>query len=157
MPRPTRPTAASRRRRKWEKIRSRAREKALLELRDATFARAFEAWQGAEELRLFAEQLETAASARGALGERPRLREWLDWARTRADETDPITNLEQLDDDVFDAEPSADDLRPHMEGWDPYAPRKDYSWAEQQPPRAPQPQPWHPGMQGRPTWWRHRG
>lgn len=145
-------------RRKWEEIRGRARETALLELREATFARAFEAWQWAEELRLFAERLDAAASASGSLDERPRLREWLDWARALADEADPITNLDQLDDGLFDAEPSADDLRPHMEGWDPSAPHKDYGAAyrsaEPQTPRMPQPRPWHPGMQGRPTWWR---
>lgn len=95
----------------------------------------------------------------GLIADRPRLQQWLDWARARADEIDPVTNLAQLDDDVFDAEPSADDLRPHMEGWDPTAPHKDYSaayrGAQQQSVHVPQPRPWHPGMLNRPTWWRH--
>lgn len=145
--------------RKWEEIRSRAREKALLELREATFARTFEAWQGAQELRLFADQLEAAATAQEALDHRPRLNQWLEWARARADEIDPVTNLENLDDSVFDAEPSADNMRPHMEGWDPSAPHTEYGAsyrkAEQQPPHIPQPRPWHPGMRGKPSWWRH--
>lgn len=85
----------------------------------------------------------------------PSLSEWLEWARARADAMDPVTNLEHLDDDVFNAEPSADDLRPHMEGWDPSAPHKDYSRPEQRPAHVPQLRPWHPGMQGRPSWWRH--
>lgn len=146
-------------RRAWENIRDQARKKALLELREATFVRAFEAWQGAQELRAFAKQLATEATERGLLENRPRLLEWLEWARARADDMDPIVNLEQLDDGVFDAEPSPDGLRPHMEGWDPSNPRKDYSSgygrAEQQPAHVPQPLPWHPGMRDRPSWWRH--
>ncbi|CEI30606.1 hypothetical protein [Propionibacterium freudenreichii] len=146
-------------RQKWKEIRSRAREKALIELREATFARAFEAWQGAQELRLFADQLEAAAIAQETLDHRPRLNQWLEWARARADEIDPVTNLENLDDSVFDAEPSANDLRPHMEGWDPSAPHQDYSAAyrrtKQQPSYVPQPRLWHPGMRGKPSWWRH--
>jgi hypothetical protein len=145
-------------RQSWENLRNRARAKAVLELREATFARAFEAWQGARELRAFATQLEAEATERGLLENRPKLREWLDWARARADDIDPVANLERLDDDVFDAEPSADDLRPHMEGWDPSHPRKDYSAgygrSEQQPPHVPKPRPWHPGMRDHPSWWR---
>ncbi|CDQ45692.1 hypothetical protein [Mycolicibacterium neoaurum] len=145
-------------RRAWEDLRNCAREKAIVELREATFVRMFEAWQGAQELRAFAARLE-AATSQGLLESRPKLREWLEWARSRADVMDPVTNLEHLDDDVFKAEPSADDLRPHMEGWDPSAPHKDYSASfskpEQRLTHVPQPRPWHPGMQGRPSWWRH--
>lgn len=140
----------------WEIIRAQARAKAIRELREATFARAFEAWQGAQDLRAFAKQLETESTESGVLENRPRLREWLEWARTRADDMDPIVNLEQLDDGVFDAEPSADDLRPHMEGWNPSDPRKEYSagYAEskQQPVYVPQPRAWHPGMRNTPSW-----
>lgn len=146
-------------RRVWEEVRTRARAKAITQLRDATFMRAFEAWKGAQELRVFADQLESTATAQEQLEARPRLQEWLDWARARADGIDPIVNLEQLDDDVFDAEPSPDDLRPHMEGWDPSAPRKAYTstYGNPAPPTAhlPQPRPWHPGMRDQPSWWRH--
>lgn len=142
----------------WQAIRERARDKALIKLRDATFTRAFEHWQHAEDLRAFADHLETDAARQGMLESRPRLQQWLQWARDRADEIDPIKNLASLDDDVFDAEPSPDDLRPHMEGWDPKAPHKDYSLgsraSEQQSAHVPQPRPWHPGMAGRPSWWR---
>lgn len=143
----------------WEEIRKRARAKALLELRERTFTRAFQAWQGAQELRAFANQLETEATKQNLLTQRPQLQEWLQWARTRADEMDPIANLEHLDDDVFDAEPSADDLRPYMEGWNPSAPHKDYSTQydrrEHQSANVQKPKPWHPGMKGQPSWWRH--
>lgn len=145
--------------RTWQEVRSRARDKAMLELREVTFTRAFLAWQEARELRAFAEQLHADAVDQRLLDDRPRLQQWLEWARDRADEIDPVKNLASLDDDVFDAEPSAEDLRPHMEGWDPSAPHKDYGAAyrrnEQQPVHAPQPRPWHPGMIGRPSWWRH--
>ncbi|RIS67515.1 hypothetical protein D2E70_16205 [Mycobacteroides abscessus] len=107
----------------------------------------FEAWQGAQELRAFAKQLEVAATSQGLLEDRPKLREWLEWARSRAEMIDPVANLERLDDDVLNAEPSADDLRPHMDGWDPSAPRRDYSKPEQRP------QPRH--LEGRPSWWRN--
>ncbi|WP_148220733.1 hypothetical protein [Xylanimonas cellulosilytica] len=146
-------------RRAWEELRSRARDKAVTQLREATFIRTFDAWRGAQELRSFAGQLEMVATTQGQLENRPRLREWLEWARARADEIDPMTNLEQFDDSVFDVEPSADDLRPHMEGWDPSAPHKDYGAAygrpEQQAAHMPQPRPWHPGMRDKPSWWRH--
>jgi hypothetical protein len=139
-------------RRAWEDLRNRAREKAILELREATFVRMFEAWRGAQELRAFAEQLEVAATSQGLLENRPKLREWLEWARSRAEVMDPVTNLERLDDDVFDAEPSADDLRPYMDGWDPSAPRRDYSASYSKPE---QPRPRHLEEQGRPSWWRY--
>lgn len=146
-------------RRAWEAVRERAREKALLAQREAIFARTFESWQGAQELRDFSRQLEAEATAQGLLQNRPRLREWLEWARTRADEIDPIANLGHLDDEVFNAEPSADDLRPHMEGWDPSRPHKDYKGTDrepaQQPTYMPQPRSWHLGMRDRPSWWRH--
>ncbi len=64
-----------------EDVRSRAHEKALLELREATFARAFQAWQQAEELRAFASRLDSSAVDQGLLEKRPRLQQWLEWAR----------------------------------------------------------------------------
>ena len=145
-------------RRAWEEVRERARAKALLIQREVIFARAFESWRGAQELRDFARQLEAEATAKKLLADRPRLREWLEWARSRADEFDPIVNLDHLDDGVFDAEPSAKDLRPHMEGWDPSVPHKDYTIGrvshEAQAKHAPEPRAWHPGMRDRPSWWR---
>ncbi|UPL15706.1 hypothetical protein [Microbacterium galbinum] len=130
-------------RRAWEAVHERARAKALLVQREVIFVRAFESWQGAQELRDFAGQLEAEATAKGLLAERPRLQEWVEWARSRADEFDPIMNIEHLDDGIFDAEPSANSPRPHMEGWDPSAPHKDYSIArdfpENQTQNAPEP------------------
>ncbi|MCI7456419.1 hypothetical protein [Actinomyces urogenitalis] len=147
----------ARKREAWKALRRRAREKALLQLREETFAQAFQNWQQAEELRVFATCLETAASKNGMLESRPRLQQWLQWARDRADAIDPIKNLAHLDDEVFDTEPSADDLRPHMEGWDPKRPEKDYTLAYRAPAEQSVPlpkRPWHPGMVGRPSWWR---
>ncbi|QIM18664.1 hypothetical protein G7066_08670 [Leucobacter coleopterorum] len=146
-------------RRAWEVVRERARAKALLIQREMIFARTFESWQGAQELRDFARQLEAEATAKGLIEARPRLQEWLEWARTRADEIDPIVTLQHLDDGVFDAEPSADDLRPHMEGWDPSEPHKDYSIGRggphgEQTRQSTQPRAWHPGMRDQPSWWR---
>lgn len=142
----------------WKAVRERARDKALLKLREATFAHAFESWQHAEDLRAFAARLHADASEQGLLESRPRLQQWLQWARDRADQIDPIKNLTALDDDVFNTEPSPNDLRPHMEGWDPKAPHQDYSLryraSEQPSTNVPQPRPWHPGMAGRPSWWR---
>ncbi len=139
----------------WEAVRERARDKALTSLREATFARAFESWKHAEELRTFAAHLEADATEQGLLESRPRLQQWLQWSRDRADEIDPIKNLASLDDDVFETEPSADDLRPHMEGWDPKAPHQDYSLASQrQAPYLSQQRIWHAGMASRPSWWR---
>lgn len=142
----------------WETIRAKARAKATAKLRESTFSSAFEAWQGAQELRAFAKHLEVEATTRGLLVNRPRLQEWLEWACTRADDMDPVLNLEHLDDDVFDIEPSADDLRPYMEGWDPTRPQKDYSAGlssrQQQAASMPQARSWHPGLRDSPSWWR---
>lgn len=143
----------------WEEVRARARAKAVEQLREGTFIDTFDAWRGAQELRAFATELEAAVAADHELGERPRFHEWIEWARQRADEMDPIVNLKQLDDRVLDVKPSADDLRPFMEGWDPSAPHKDYGLisygGQPNTPQAPQPKPWHPGMRGKPSWWRH--
>ncbi|WP_068482594.1 hypothetical protein [Pseudoclavibacter helvolus] len=135
----------------WEQVRERARGKALLDQREVVFARAFKSWRGAQELRAFARQVEAEATAKGLSVDR--LRDWLEWARTRADEIDPIRNH---DDGAFELhDPSAEDLRPHMEGWDPSAPHKDYSVGRDSlEPQAAQPRAWHPGMRDRPSWWR---
>lgn len=144
--------------RAWEEVRGRARTKAIERMRESTFMDAYDAWRGSQELRAFAIELETAVALDSELGERPRLREWIAWARERANEMDPIANLRQLDDTALDMNPSADDLRPFMEGWDPSAPHKDYSLGysagQRQAPEAPKPKPWHPGMRGKPSWWR---
>ncbi|WIY83728.1 hypothetical protein [Propionimicrobium sp. PCR01-08-3] len=144
-------------RRVWKGIQAEAWEKAIERLREAAFMDAFDAWRGARELRSFARELEVALGENG-LGERARLREWLEWARQRADEMDPVVNLGKLDDSALDFKPSADELRPYMQGWDPSAPHKDYSLVytngQQPAPTMPERRPWHPGMQGKPSWWR---
>src|SRR5699024_3057607 len=61
----------------WESIRGQARGKALLEIREATFARAFQDWKQAEELRTFAARLEADAADQQMLEARPRLQQWL--------------------------------------------------------------------------------
>ncbi len=58
-------------RRAWEEVRERARTKALLVQREVVFARAFESWQGAQELRDFARQLEAEANTKGLLAGDP--------------------------------------------------------------------------------------
>ncbi len=146
-------------RRAWENIRDQARKKGAPRTARSYLRPRVRGLARSPRTAAFAKQLATEATERGLLENRPRLLEWLEWARARADDIDPIVNLEHLDDDVFDAKPSADDLRPHMEGWDPSNPRKDYSAgygrSEQQPAHVPQPRPWYPGMRDRPSWWRH--
>lgn len=141
----------------WEEVRTRARESALIARREALFASEFSAWQDARALRAFAAELEQQVTEQGQVEGRPRLRQWIGWARARADALDPILNLTRLDDAAFEPELSPDDLRPFMEGWDPSRPGKDYRGTF---PRGDSPtaesstRDWHPGMRDRPSWWR---
>lgn len=142
----------------WEDIRDRACAKALLELRDATFARAFEAWQGAQDLRAFAKHLETEATERGLLENRTRLREWREWASARADEMDPVVNLELLDDGVFDAVPRQTTSGPTWRAGIPQIHARTTAPVMAGPSNnlhMCRNRAWHPGTRDRPSWWRH--
>lgn len=152
-------------RRLWEEIRNTAIVRAREDVRRTTFARLHDDWRTATEIRAFCDALNAAtltghAHADAAAGSQSRdwatLRTWLAWARAAADDLDPTRHPERLDDASFDVTVTHDDIRPYMKGWLTDRPGKDY----QAGPKAadlplPEPRPWHLGMRGKNTWWRH--
>ncbi|GAA2339117.1 hypothetical protein GCM10010170_021020 [Dactylosporangium salmoneum] len=107
---------------KWEHAITKARRLAIEEYRRTTFHTAMEQWQNAVNMRAFCDALEHAAAGQEANdGE---LTAWLAWARTRADTIDPTIGTPTLATVNFTIEPSPEDLRPHLNGWNPHHPMK---------------------------------
>ncbi|MCW2785917.1 MAG: hypothetical protein JWP74_2434 [Marmoricola sp.] len=138
----------------WEQLRAGAVKKAREAVRGSVVAETIDAWRQANELRAFCTSLEDALGA-GTETDKPNVRRWIEWARAQADDLDPTRQIDRLDAIDFDVAPSDDDLRPFMDGWSPTGPQKDYSARSQQPdPQPVQRSPWHPGLRGKPSWWR---
>lgn len=155
----------------WEGIRDTAIIRAREDVRRATFARLHDNRLTATEIRAFCEALNAATLNTATLNtatrtdtptdqEPPRdwttLRTWLTWARAAADDLDPTRHPERLDDSSFDVSVTHDDIRPYMKGWHTDRPDKDYR-ADRNAATSdlPEPRPWHLGMRGKNTWWRH--
>lgn len=138
----------------WDQLRAGAVENAKEAVRGSVVAETMDAWRQANELRAFCASLEDALHSDG-VNDRPNVRRWIAWARRKADDLDPTTQIGRLDSIDFEVVPTDEDLRPFMDGWSPTGPHKDYSARSQQPdPQPPQRTPWHPGLRGKPNWWR---
>jgi hypothetical protein len=140
-------------RRAWEQLRESAVEKAQVSVRRSIVGNAMEAWLLVAELRSFCEALE-GALATDPYSDTENVRRWIAWAREQADDLDPTQHLDRLNAIDFEVVPADDDLRPFMEGWSPSGPQKDYSAPPPADPQPPQRSPWHPGLRGKPSWWR---
>lgn len=140
-------------RRVWEAIRRDAYGKAQEQLRQTAFDGAYSSWTGASELRHFCDALESSMLTSGE-AESATIQTWITWARSQADALDPTKNLGLLNEMNFEVTPSDDDLRPFMEGWHPNAPQKDYSRPAAPSGSVTNSAPWHPGLRGKPSWWR---
>ncbi|MFJ6136917.1 PE-PGRS family protein [Kitasatospora sp. NPDC092286] len=154
----------ARRQRDWEAVVAAARGKAAEASRLERFGSALERWQGAREIREFCAALDEAASRADAV-EAQRFREWSAWGRAEADRIDPTAPRSGLGVEVFDTEPTGDELRPFLDGWNPHRPEKEVAPAEPAVSRqqtdpwrgvsaGPRDQGWRPGPQGRAQWWR---
>ena len=100
----------------WEAVRTRAVTRHSEAVRIAELSKQVERWTQATELRAYV----TAAESE-LLPTAPKdLREWLTWARDRADALDPLQRPAQLVPVI--PPPSAEDLRPFMQGLDPHGP-----------------------------------
>jgi hypothetical protein len=141
----------------WEEAKARAVELARRDYRGRAFTAALDAWETASRVRAFCSALEQAAE-RGS-PECAAVARWVAWARSEADRTDPARNPGILAGASFDMNPGPDDLRPHLDGWDPVRPVRT-------PEGAPRPESprgvtsafpesgWRPGHRDRAQWWR---
>ncbi|KPM56415.1 hypothetical protein ACG83_00120 [Frankia sp. R43] len=111
-------------RRQWQAALAEARGQALETVRRRTFRAAYDDWAAATAIRAFADALDQAP--RRGLGQaRARNRErWIAWARAAADQLDPTIRA----DFDFDAKPTPDDLRLHLNGWSPHEPEQETRW-----------------------------
>jgi hypothetical protein len=145
---------------KWESAREAARAKAIEKLRKDTLRTAIDAWNTVRTIREFCDAIEHSMSQPFNGASDGDLSRWIAWARSTADEIDPALPSASLSRVPFDAEPKPDDLRPFMDGWSPHKPEHEYRSDERKAElaqiREQYTTPWHPGMLGRPTWWRHR-
>ncbi|PPG18963.1 hypothetical protein C5C74_08280 [Rathayibacter sp. AY1E8] len=100
----------------WEAIYAQAITQHEEAARVAELSKQVERWTQAEELRAYVD-----AAERKVLAAAPKdLREWLRWARGRADALDPLQHPDHLVPVI--PPPSAEDLRPFMHGLDPHGP-----------------------------------
>ncbi|MGF1430629.1 PE-PGRS family protein [Kitasatospora sp. LaBMicrA B282] len=155
----------ARRQRDWETAVAAAGSKAMEASRVERFGAALDRWRGAREIREFCDALDEAASRVDDAAEAQRFREWSAWGRAEADRLDPTAPLSGLGIEQLDTEPTADTLRPFLNGWSPHRPEKEEPPAETTPSRqqadpwrdvsaAPRDQGWRHGLQGRAQWWR---
>lgn len=139
---------------RWEAAMAKARELAVEEHRGTSLAAALDSWSRAHEIRIFCEALETAATEAGDPERADELRRWITWALGIADRLDPTKNPSLLN--GFEFEPTADDLRPHLDDWSPKGPYQEYRRPEA-PVRpvsdAYREVPWF-ARRGRAQWWR---
>ncbi|MWA07165.1 hypothetical protein F8568_043885 [Actinomadura sp. LD22] len=94
----------------WKSAMDTARGRAIEELRDKTFGDALLKWLIARQIREFCTELERAAAA---VGTPEAAAEWVAWARSRADQLDPVLDLRGLA-EHFHPEVGPDDLRAHL-------------------------------------------
>ncbi|MFI8850298.1 PE-PGRS family protein [Streptomyces sp. NPDC053499] len=151
--------------REWETAVSTAKIKAVHSARTKHFGTAFDEWRTAGEMRTFCSALTEAADRATDPDEAGRLRQWAEWGRAEADRLDPTTGRQSLVKRNFHAEPTGDELRPFLDGWSPYRPKKEKSAVQAEPPKpdpapwqgvndVPRDQGWRYGRRGRAQWWR---
>ncbi|GHG14878.1 PE-PGRS family protein [Streptomyces hydrogenans] len=158
-------------RREWEAAISVATIKAVDAVRVDLFGTALAQWRAAGEMRAFCAALDEAASVSDDAHEAERLREWSAWGKAEADRLDPTVAGRSLTGHSLHAEPTADQLRPFLDGWHPQRPEKEKPPKQEEPkaeaePPKPEPerwrgftderlgQGWRYGPQGRAQWWR---
>lgn len=141
---------------RWQAAMDEARVKAVHKLRKDTFGKAFDAWLAARDLRAFCAELEQATTAVSD-DARDDIAQWIAWGRSTADDIDPITGSSRLANATFDIEPRPDDLRPFLGDWSPHKPNREYHTERDEKHLEDirtYTSTWHPGMRGRPNWWR---
>jgi hypothetical protein len=139
----------------WNKAKNRARQRAQDDHRREIFSGVLDGWEAAGRIRAFCAVLGEAAASDDAGTEA--IARWLAWARAEADRIDPVRNLGLLAGAAFDTEPSADDLRPHLDGWDlsyPVRSREPRPGSRPASTSEDHSSEWQWGHRGRAQWWR---
>ena len=138
----------------WTAAVARARERAQDEHRGQTFSSALDAWEAAGRIRDLCAALEEAHASSNQLDA---LKPWLVWARAQAEQMDPVQSPAILADAAFDTDPDTEDLRPYLDGWDPYHPvrsRQPGPVIRSTVTSADHSSEWRWGSRGRAQWWR---
>jgi len=108
------------RRQSWEAAMERARERLLEATRVAHLQEQVDRWQLAADVRAFIEQIRGGPTAHVV---EPSEEAWLQWASEYADAIDPMSRPVGFPPEV---QPTPDALRPHLDGWSPYGPEREY-------------------------------
>jgi hypothetical protein len=108
---------AERRQLAWEEAKAHARSRYTEHYRAAIMDAQLDAWQRATAMRAYCDAIEQR------YGNEVGASVWLAWARARVDDLDPLGTAPTLPETPQDV--SAEDLRPFLDGWSPYAPERE--------------------------------
>jgi hypothetical protein len=142
---------------RWQAAIADARVHAIEKLRKDAFRKAYGDWLTANEIRAFCTALEQTDQHAESDENSTNLAKWLAWAQDAADRIDPTCEQSSLAQISFDVEPRPDDLRPFLGDWSPHRPQTEFRTESDEKRLADirlDAVTWHPGMRGRPTWWR---
>lgn len=106
------------RRQAWERAMESARERFIDDHRASVLRDQVAAWRLAAEIRAFCSAAQTVSPSTSASGAQE-AEEWLAWATAYADAIDPLGGSLSMPESP---DPSPDDLRPYVHGWNPYGP-----------------------------------
>jgi hypothetical protein len=130
----------------WQDAMDNARPKAVADLRHATLLAALTAWRDARDMREICAILDTAANTATDAGHTElaeNLAAWREDGLKLADTVDPTIEPASLATLTHALDPKPDDLRPHLDGWSPTAPRRDtYNSQNDRKPSRPWPAEW---------------
>ncbi|WP_159395041.1 hypothetical protein [Streptomyces sp. 2323.1] len=109
--------------RRWHEAMDRARTAFIHAHRQKALHDQVEAWNEASRIRAYCDALEQHLQQAPTDGEAraEAVRDWLSWARDYAAHIDPVPRWPGIPEDP-DISPS--DLRPYLEGWSPYEPKR---------------------------------
>ena len=103
-------------RRAWEAAKIRARDRYVESRRVDVLFEQIANWEKAEQIRTYCDAAESAHP------DVAQTRTWIAWARQRADEMDSLRIPPQAP--AVPRDVTAEQLKPFLDGWDPYEPRK---------------------------------
>ncbi|MFG2402590.1 hypothetical protein [Streptomyces lydicus] len=110
-------------RRRWQEAMEQARITLLQDRRVKALREQADAWNEAGRIRAYCDALDQHISTAltGSPEDQQSVTEWITWARNYADRIDPVHRLPGIP-----KEPpvSPEDLRPYLNGWSPYGPKR---------------------------------
>lgn len=112
--------AREHRQREWHEAMESAGCAFVADVRTRVLESQLLAWTETASIRAYCDALELAVAQEPETREPGRVREWISWARNRADEIDPLTQSPTLP----EVEIRPEDLRPYLGKWSPYGPEE---------------------------------